>query len=368
MKRQIFAKSLSLLNLLTEPARLTDLDLSEWDRLLPRARRAGVLGRLHSQLARQGGLSAIPAPAKPHLEAGAIIAEEHARKIRWEVNRIQRALSDVSSPIVLLKGAAYLLAGLPCAEGRLVADVDILTPREHLPRVEQALLRHGWETVDLDDYDQSYYRRWMHELPPLRHRLRGVVVDVHHTILPVTSRLKPDPAKLFAQAQPLPGTRFLLPAPTDMVLHSAAHAFYDGDLSNPLRDLLDLHELLLHFGAAPMFWQTLPQRAQELDLARPLYYALRYARRFMGTPIPPAAFAALEPAGPKAPTRRLMDALLDRSVAAGEQRSANAGALWLLYLRSHWLRMPPWLLTGHLLRKAGKRLRGRWPQPNQAGG
>jgi hypothetical protein len=31
---------------------------------------------------------------------------------------------------------------------------------------------------------------------------------------------------------------------------------------------------------------------------------------------------------------------------------ARALACWLLYVRSHWLRMPPWLLIRHLLHKA----------------
>ncbi len=369
MKRRQASENL-LPGLLTEPTRLSALGLRDWDRLLPLARRAGVLGRLHSELARRELLPALPAPVLPHLQAGAIIAEEHARKIRWEVNRLQRALSAAPPPIVLLKGAAYLMAGLPCAQGRLVADVDILVPKEHLQEVEQALLQHGWETAELDDYDRQYYRRWMHELPPLRHRLRGTVVDLHHAILPETSRLKPAPAKLFAAACPLKGTPFLLLAPADMVLHSAAHAFYDGDLSNSLRDLLDLHDLLQHFGTAPAFWETLPQRAYELDLARPLFYALRYTQRFMATPVPPAALAALAAAGPPPPIRWLMDSLLERSVAALEQAPSmtTAGARWLLYVRSHWLRMPPWLLAGHLLRKTGKRLRGRFPQANQADG
>ena len=32
---------------------------------------------------------------------------------------------------------------------------------------------------------------------------------------------------------------------------------------------------------------------------------------------------------------------------------------WLLYVRSHWLRMPPWLLASHLSRKALRRLSRR---------
>jgi hypothetical protein len=358
-----------LLSVLLKPQQLAKLNLSEWDALLPLARRTGVLGRFYPQLAERCLLQQVPAPVHSHLESAQIIAAEKARMIRWEVNRLQRALLDVVVPVVLLKGAAYVMASLPCAQGRLAADVDVLVPKEHLTLVEQALRRHGWETVELDDYDQQYYRRWMHELPPLRHRLRGTVVDLHHTILPETSRLKPDPAKLFANARPLEGTPFFVLAPTDMVLHSAAHAFHDGELSNSLRDLLDLHDLLSHFGKDPQFWEALPPRAQELDLSRPLFYALRYTQRFLGTPVPPAVTTAMRRAAPPWPVLRLMDTLLDRVVLPDEQppRLGPGFARWLLYIRSHWLRMPPLLLAGHLLRKAHKRLQARSVQANQEG-
>jgi len=358
-----------LLLALVDPDSLLALDLGAWDYVVPLGRRTGVLGRLYPAITAENLQNFIPPVVLPHLEAAFIIAQEHERKVRWEVNRIQSALIKLTVPIILLKGAAYVMAGLPCAQGRLAADVDILVPKEHLTLVEQALRRHGWETVELDDYDQQYYRRWMHELPPLRHRLRGTVVDLHHAILPETSRLKPDPVKLFANARPLEGTPFFVLAPTDMVLHSAAHAFHDGELSNSLRDLLDLHDLLGHFGKDPQFWEALPPRAQELDLSRPLFYALRYTQRFLETPVPPPMTAAMRRAAPPWPVLRLMDTLLDRVVLPDEQppRLGPGFARWLLYIRSHWLRMPPLLLAGHLLRKAHKRLQARSVQANQEG-
>ena len=51
------------------------------------------------------------------------------------------------------------------------------------------MLDAGWERVKAaDGYDDAYYRRWMHELPPLIHRDRDRMIDVHHTILPLTAR------------------------------------------------------------------------------------------------------------------------------------------------------------------------------------
>jgi 3-hydroxyacyl-CoA dehydrogenase len=56
-----------------------------------------------------------------------------------------------------------------------------------------------------------------------------------------------------------------------MVLHSATHLFFEGELRHGLRDLVDLDDLVRHFAAQDAsFWQRLVARAFEMDLARPL--------------------------------------------------------------------------------------------------
>ncbi len=171
-------------------------------------------------------------------------------------------------------------------------------PLAQIEPVEQALVAHGWLRMQIDPYDDRYYRVWMHEIPPLRHRERKTEIDLHHTILPRTSRLKPDPALLLAAARPLEDPRLRVLAPTDMVLHSLVHLFLEGDPVEGLRlrDLLDVTDLLAHFGQEPVFWESLVPRARELDLQRPLYYGLRFARSILGADVP-AAVAAMPKAG-----------------------------------------------------------------------
>ncbi len=342
---------------LTSPDSLGILALGEWDNLISQARRAGLLSRLDALLAERKWLDNVPQPARAHLQSARVTAENEERVMLWEVNRLQRALSEIDSPIILLKGAAYALAGLPVARGRLSTDVDILVSKEQLSLVEEKLLGHGWQHAKLEEYDQFFYRTWSHELPPLVHKQRKTVVDVHHTILPPTGRLHPDPKKLIAASIPLDGTRFRVLAPADMVLHSAAHAFQDGDLTRGLRDLVDIDGLLRYFSQKEKFWDELAARAEELDLRRPLYYALRYSHFYLQTPVSQNILERSKSWRPAWPATALMDMIVDNVITAGPRRKDFRLKLsrQLLYIRSHWLRMPPALLAKHLLHQSFRR-------------
>ncbi|MGH6948388.1 MAG: nucleotidyltransferase family protein, partial [Kiloniellales bacterium] len=127
-----------LLGLLIRPAVMVELTEPEWEALLPRARACHLLARLAAAARAGGFIGSLPHRIEDHLAAAATVAAHHERTIRWEINRIQRALRNLDVPVVLLKGAAYLAAGLPAAGGRLVGDIDNMVPRHALDAVERA--------------------------------------------------------------------------------------------------------------------------------------------------------------------------------------------------------------------------------------
>ena len=263
----------------------------------------------------------------------------------WEAEMARRALEPLAIPVVLLKGTAFAAADLPVATGRQIGDLDILVPHAGLGAVEQALLAAGWEWVKEDAYDDLYYRTWMHELPPLIHRSRDRMIDVHHTILPPTARPKPDPAALLADSVPLPrGLRML--SPPDMIVHSAAHLLADGDLAGGMRNLWDIDRLLRAFAADPQFWSELSTRARTHDLLPAVSRALRLSRDIYGTPVD-ARLAG---------HRRVSDGLYARRLLARDGWGRERARLlrFAFYVRSHWLRMPPLMLARHLWTKARK--------------
>jgi hypothetical protein len=344
---------------LRDPASLLTLTLAEWDLLIRQARRAGVLARLALGLEAPDLLGAVPAAPRAHLLGERTLAEKHRRDVRNEVRYIEEALAPIGIPVILLKGAAYILADLPPARGRLFSDIDILVPKASLGAVEKALHAGGWSGGRITAYDARYYRQWMHQIPPLTNRLRDTTLDVHHTIVPETVRLDLHAEALFAAARLVAGnSRVLTLAPADMILHSAIHLLNEGEYARGLRDLDDITLLLRHFGGDRAFWPELLERAGALDLRRPLFYALRYATALLDAPVPRWVAASPLLAPPNAALLALMDVLFERALRpahASCHDALSAPALWLLYIRSHHLRMPPHLLIPHLLRKATMR-------------
>lgn len=352
-----------LLSPLWRAPALPAFTVREWESLLGQARRTRLLARLALHIERQGWAGAVPEGPRRYLDGARLVAERQRRQTLWESDRIRAALASLPGPVVLLKGAAYVAAGLPPAQGRVFSDVDVLMPRAQLPAAEIALLGAGWVHQAIDAYDERYYRRWMHELPPMKHVWRHTWLDLHHTITPPTSRFKVDGGRLLTRARPLkPGSTLWVLAPEDMVLHSAVHLMQEGEFHTGLRDLLDLDDLLRHFAAEPTFWPALLERARELGLGAPLFHVLGQVRRLFGTEPPAVLRAAADALGRGPATRVLMPALLAVALRPSHpscDTAASGPARTALYLRSHWLRMPWWQIGAHLARKAWMRTRAR---------
>ncbi|MES2072202.1 MAG: nucleotidyltransferase family protein [Pseudomonadota bacterium] len=338
------------------PHSLHVLDLRQWDLLIRQAWKSNLLSSLYYVLADRDLLHTIPEQALRHLEWSCSLAQRHTQAVLWEIGFIRQAIHEAELPLVVLKGAAYVLAKLPHARGRIFSDIDIIVPKERLGDAEASLMMHGWHATHLDEYDQRYYRNWMHEIPPMEHAKRMTVIDVHHAILPATASIHPDSVKLLAAAKPADEDGDVLVfSPADMVLHSAVHLFHDGEYDNGLRDLVDIHGLLQYYGATPGFWPTLTERAQQLELERPLFYALRYAVLLLHAPVPAEALQAAGRGRPGPWLLKLMDQLFTRALLphhpSCDDRWTAASRL-MLYIRANWLRMPPWLLARHLFHKA----------------
>lgn len=329
-----------LVAVLRDPTQVRGLAGDGWTRLFAAALGERLMGTLAHRL---DGLE-MPERARLILADARFDAVVERRQALWEADRAAAALAGLDVPMILLKGTAYVAAGLAAGVGRSIGDLDILVPRTSLNEVEARLIAAGWEWVKPDPYDDAYYRRWMHELPPLIHRDRDRMIDVHHTILPLTARPTPDAAAMIADAVPLENGLSVL-CPEDMICHAAAHMLADGGLEGGLRNLWDIHCLLGEFRESEGFWSRLQARAERHQLLPVVHLAGRLTHDLYGTEIP-------ESWDIRGNGDFLFKArLLSRDGWGREGR-------WLLgqgfYVRSHLLRMPPLMLARHLWTKFRK--------------
>lgn len=333
------------------------IDDRRWERLLRLARTSG----LHARLAERN-LNQVPTGSvvHRHLLSATRIANHRQHLVREELFHLSPLCSG-DFPVIVLKGAGYILQEREIARGRFASDVDLLVPKSHLRTMEDRLRRAGWESAQIDPYDERYYRDWSHETPPMRFPGRRLEVDLHHAITPVTSQMAFDPAPLFERCEPIPGTPFHALCPEDQLLHACLHCFQDGELDLRLREVADIQGLLREFVTLPDFPAHLITRAKQLGLERPLWYGLHFSTAWYPDQAKRPEWQALQE--PPWLARRLMAWLLplamfpsdpDYPPPVGARLARKA-----MQMRYHLQRMPLPLLLPHLLHKTLRRWRER---------
>jgi len=342
-----------LIRVLTNGNELKTFSALQWDELLRFARNGKLMATLSAMINKLGGQITPPKTAL-HLFAGEKVRFDYMLlQVERELYELEKAFKSTNFPIILLKGAAYIAADLKPAAGRLLSDIDILVPKRHLAEAEACLRKHGWQSdQDISAYDERYYRDWMHEIPPLRHPTRHLEVDMHYNLVPLTGRIKVDAEMLFSDAVKLPNSSFSVLSPVDRLLHSATHLLYNDELRGGIRDLADMRLLCLAEAHDSPFWKTLPERAKELNMERPLFYALDALERLFAYSVPSDAMLKCREFAPATLQLFIMRRLIDRVLAPKTVDQFYVPVSeWLLFVRSHWLRMPPVMLCKHLFHK-----------------
>ncbi|WAJ70677.1 nucleotidyltransferase family protein [Catenovulum adriaticum] len=342
-----------LIKTLKSPKSVNNFSAEEWQTLMLQAKKSNLFGRL-SYLLKASDLP-IPNSLQWHFDAYDKKARMQQRQVKYEFKILNETFKPFSSGYKLLKGAAYIAHDLANAQGRSFSDIDILVERKTLGAMELRLRIAGWLRTEIDDYDDKYYREWMHEIPPLFHKDRATVLDVHHNILPKTNKHHFNAEQFQYQTVEIENIGSVTTLTyLDMFIHCAVHLMTESEFHNGLRDIVDLDSLATEFSNKNTDFTTeLYQRSLELGVESYVYLALRYVAGIMENP---SAKKALENFKSTSTSHLwLWDFAFFNVLKPDTHDCRNYKtfiAKFLLYWRGHLNRMPLHLLVPHLFKKS----------------
>jgi hypothetical protein len=340
----------TVFDVLSEPKRVVEFDLSQWQSLIRILRGADLLATFYYLLQRNSLLGSIPPYALKHIESAKIYADRQAHQVRNESKALSLLLAKSDIQPVFLKGAAYVLRQDINHYGRVMSDIDILVKKSQLNAVEDVLQKNDWAESKLDDYDQQYYRKWAHELPPYKHIYRGTSLDIHFTLLPPITGIDIDEVELFANIQETENGKLVLP-PNLLVLHCIIHLFFNEDFSKSLRDVLDIHMLVAQLEATEGL-DGIIALSKSMGFYNELYYALSVRDLVFQT----ESIKIYQLAMPKnhALTNFFVKKILYRAIMPHHDLVFNRWnnvARFIMYIRGHLLKMPVKILIPHMFVK-----------------
>jgi hypothetical protein len=245
-----------------------------------------VLPAVHSALQNRGLSWRLPAEANEFLSTLELLNLERNRMLLSEIKSIAELLNRHGIEPILLKGAAYLVAGVyQHLADRLIGDIDLLIAKSQYPAAIELLVNSGYRRAESDPV--GLFR---HHHPPLR-RPHSALVEVHRSLTSgkLAHFLTGSEIVAFSSAHELEGVRVRIPSPehlvTHHILHSQLHGYYSERIWPSLRCMLDLLLLERRFGSL-IDWPAVATRFRRNHQYRALALHLNQVEQTLGMPTP----------------------------------------------------------------------------------
>lgn len=234
-----------------------------------------------------------------------------------------RRLVAVGHPPMLLKGSALARSVYPSLLDRPMTDLDLLLPRATASDAWSILRRDGWpvEHEEADAFCETH-----HHLPPLIDpRGANVVLELHHSIMPVPGPFVLDSDEVWSGASPL-ASGALMPSTVHLLLHLCVHFAWSDSLSHGIARTVRDIATLTSAGLIP--WDAFVECAHRARASTCAYWTLTLARTLTGAPIPDDALARLRPRQPVVVSRALERAYVATAVLRLSPSVVLSQRLW----------------------------------------
>jgi hypothetical protein len=293
----------------------------DWDALVDVAQQARVAPLVYHVLREKDWL---PAHALDRLR---MVYFATARRNLLAFNALGQAIEHLNAhgiPNLLLKGVALALSLYKNEALRPMSDVDMLVPREDVPRTV-ALLRELGYTTPIPEvrpgarlaYDGELY---LH--PDVAH---AVPIDLHWNLINAPNYRRPAAESwLWESAQPVTvgvaAGRVL--SPEAQLIHLCAHKVLHHSGEDANAGGLWTYDIALLLAEHAMDWEVVLAKIQELGMTAPMQQALPAVAPAWGIPLPEAMMARLAALKPARAERRLM------RWRASEHKRTGAYGVW----------------------------------------
>jgi hypothetical protein len=227
----------------SDPELIKGYSDSQWEAHIRILRGSDLLASFYYALERTSLLKYVPDFALKHLTSAKMYADRQSHQIKQEAAELDNLLGSINIKPIFLKGSAYVLRDDVNHFGRVMSDMDILVRKSELDEVEKILRKNNWIEKKLDNYDEQYYRKWAHEIPPYVHAYRGTTLDIHHTLIPPISGVIIPESILFTGVT-LTKSNIAVLSNQLVVLHCMIHLFFNEEFNRSFRDVWDLHLLM----------------------------------------------------------------------------------------------------------------------------
>lgn len=348
-----------LIDLITRKKSALQLEKSDWCGVVALARQLGFLPFLYQIALEENALKLIPSSVASQLKSSNYELLKQHDSVNWHLLQLRKD-NPAALKITLLKGAAYIVGGKKNAQYRLLSDIDLLVEKKFLNDAEFWLFINGFAVSISDEYDDYYYRQWMHELPPFVNSKSGLVVDLHHNLLPISSKRHIDASLIIDNGVELE-QNLVVPNDEDLIIHSAVHLIQDSVFNRSLRDLCDQYWLLSDFIDRNRTSTSLIERAKSLSLGIDLAKSLSLMSEVLGRSLSNEELAFVEQMLRRKRLwiveKKCYVIMLHQPVVS-EWKVEHHAASFYLFIKSHLIKMPVKLLIKHAGMKLYKRIIG----------
>jgi hypothetical protein len=271
----------------------------DWEAIIALAERLQLSPLLHRLL--QQNSRDLPATLRSRL------ANAHwatlGRNLRYEhrLEVMARAFAQAGIPLVILKGLALAETVYPGLGTRGMGDLDLLVRPADADRATVLLHELGYlhDEVSLSGHPLAFVRRYGEGLSFRQDDPFGCMVELHWRLLDTEWFLGATAVggdELWPRIAPLTigqASVWQL-SPEDTLLYLGIHlAIHHG--YGEVRLFVDLDRLIRQ--RPELDWDVCVERAQAWRLRNVTYFALRFARLLLDTPIPDGVWTQLQPPG-----------------------------------------------------------------------